>query len=106
MRLADILPYEGAPSGTYLRAVEALSRSLARHNAAVIELGSDDEVVMRCALDSARMFFKARAQCGSSGGGGNWGKSGRGFYTYRAGRYGEVVLTSSALHVLLCESYP
>lgn len=86
MRLVDILPYEGAPSGTYLRAVEALSRSLTIHNAVVIELGNEDEVVMRCALESARMFFKTRAQCGSGGGGGNWGKSGRGFYTYRAGR--------------------
>ncbi|XP_020573464.1 uncharacterized protein LOC110019925 [Phalaenopsis equestris] len=86
VRLFDFMPYEGAPSGTYLRAVEALWRSLTRHNAVVIELGNEDEVVMRCALESARMFFKARAQCGSGGGGGNWGKSGRGFYTYRAGR--------------------
>ncbi|KAL0918409.1 hypothetical protein M5K25_010416 [Dendrobium thyrsiflorum] len=86
VRLIDILPYEGAPSSTYLRAVDALSRSLTRHNAVVIELGSEEEVVMRCALESVRMFFKARAQCGSGRGGGNWGKSGRGYYTYRAGR--------------------
>ncbi|KAH0461909.1 hypothetical protein IEQ34_009484 [Dendrobium chrysotoxum] len=94
VRLIDILPYEGAPSSTYLRAVDALSRSLTRHNAVVIELGSEEEVVMRCALESVRMFFKARAQCGSGWGGGNWGKSGRGFYTYRAGRHW-IVATST-----------
>lgn len=48
-----------------------------RYNAALIEVGVEEGLVMRCALESVRMFFKARAQCG---------KSGRGFYTYRAGR--------------------
>ena len=60
-----------------MKAVEALSGSLMRYNAVVIEIGVEDSAVMRCALESVRMFFKARAQCG---------KLGRGFYTYRAGR--------------------
>ncbi|KAJ0966829.1 hypothetical protein J5N97_023746 [Dioscorea zingiberensis] len=80
VRLADIMPYEGAPGGAYVRAVEALSGSLMRHNAAVIELSGEDSVVVRCALESVRMYFKARAQCGG------WGKPGRGVYTFRAGR--------------------
>lgn len=78
VRLADILPYEGAPSGRYVRAVESLSESLQRHNAVVIELGDEDEAVMRCGLELVRMFFKGRAQCGV--------KSSRGFYIYHAGR--------------------
>ncbi|PKA58732.1 U-box domain-containing protein 62 [Apostasia shenzhenica] len=86
VRLADILPYDGTPGWEYHRAVEALSGSLTRYNAVVVELGNEDAVVMRCALESARMFFKTRAQCESSGGFGYWGRSGRGFYTYRAGR--------------------
>ncbi|XP_010935485.1 uncharacterized protein [Elaeis guineensis] len=87
VRLADIAPYEGAPGAAYARAVEALSGSLMRHNASVIELGREEAVVVRCALESVRMYFKARAQC-SSGGGGlvGWGKSSRGVYIYRAGR--------------------
>ncbi|XP_020097893.1 uncharacterized protein LOC109716751 isoform X1 [Ananas comosus] len=83
VRLADIAPYEGAPGGAYQRAVEALSASLTRHNAAVIELGADDAVVVRCALESARMYFRARAQCGGVVGS---AKPSRGVYIYRAGR--------------------
>ncbi|KAG0461910.1 hypothetical protein HPP92_020386 [Vanilla planifolia] len=86
VRLSDITLYDGAPSVAYLTAVEALSGSLTRYNAAVIELGNEDAVLIRCALESVRMFFKARAQCGSRGATGCWGKSSRGFYTYRAGR--------------------
>lgn len=78
MKLSDIAPFDGSPNGSgYIKAVEALSGSLMRYNVAVIEIGAEDSVVMRCALESVRMFFKARAQCG---------KLGRGFYTYRAGR--------------------
>lgn len=75
------MPYDGAPDGVYVRAVEALSGSLMRHNAAVIELSGEDSVVVRCALESAKMYFKARGQCGS------WGKPGRLVYAFRAGRY-------------------
>ncbi|KAG9442305.1 hypothetical protein H6P81_018159 [Aristolochia fimbriata] len=82
VRLSDIAPYDGAPCGAYVRAVEALSGSLTRHNAAVIELGSDDSALIRCAFEATKMYFKTRAQ----GHGGSLGKSGRGIYIYRAGR--------------------
>ncbi|KAF9624054.1 hypothetical protein IFM89_007752 [Coptis chinensis] len=52
-----------------------------RHNAVVIELGSEDSAVMRCALEAARLYFRTRGQSG-----GNWGKPNRGVYMYRAGR--------------------
>lgn len=77
IRLSDILPYDGAPVGSYIKAVEALSGSLMRHNAAVIELGTDDMALIRCALEAARFYFRTRSQSG---------KGGRGVYTYRAGR--------------------
>lgn len=79
VRVADVAPYEGAPCGGYVKAVEAISGSLTRHNAAVIELGSEEMAVMRCAFEGARMYFRARAA--------NGGKAGRGVYIYRAGRY-------------------
>ncbi|XP_078442081.1 RING/U-box superfamily protein isoform X2 [Wolffia australiana] len=87
VRLLDILGYEGAPKDAYLRAVETLSGSLTRYNAAVIELGPEDSTILRCSLESTRMFFKAT----SYGGGADSGpeslrKSGRGVYMYRAGR--------------------
>ena len=77
VRLSDIVPYEGAPSEVYVRAVEVFSRALMRHNAVVIELGSEDATIVRCALESTRMYYKAR----------NQGKSNRGVYMFRAGRY-------------------
>ncbi|WOK99801.1 hypothetical protein Cni_G08513 [Canna indica] len=87
VKLADIAPYEGAACGAYSKAVQDLSGSLMRHNAALIELGSEEAVVVKCALESARMYFKARAQCNTGGGGiPDCGKSCRGIYTYRAGR--------------------
>lgn len=79
VRLSDIGPYDGAPCGGYLKAVDALSGSLMRHNAAVLELGSNDAAIMRCGLESARLYFRNRAV--------NVGKGSRGVYMYRAGRY-------------------
>ncbi|KAL6567927.1 hypothetical protein OROGR_001595 [Orobanche gracilis] len=73
IRLSDILPYDGALTSPYLRAVDSLSTSLMRHNAAVIELGSDDATLIRCALESARLYFRTK-------------KGGRCVYSYRAGR--------------------
>lgn len=84
VRLSDITPYDGAPGGPYVKAVEALSGSLMRHNATVIELGSEDAALMRCALESARLFFRTRAQRVSNGV--SWGKASKGVYMYRAGR--------------------
>lgn len=84
IRLSDLIPYDGAPTDSYLRAIEALSGSLTRHNAAVIELGTDDGALMRCGLESARLYFRTRAQTS-----GNWNSSNgtTGVYKYRAGRY-------------------
>ncbi|KAL5721529.1 hypothetical protein ACHQM5_005166 [Ranunculus cassubicifolius] len=87
VRLSDIVTYDGAPVGNYVRSVEALSGSLMRHNAVVIELGSEDSGIMRCALEGARMYFRMRGgQSSGNGGGGIWGKPSRGVYMYRAGR--------------------
>ncbi|XP_065852232.1 uncharacterized protein [Euphorbia lathyris] len=80
VRLSDISPFDGAPAGPYLRGVEALSGSLMRHNAAVIELGCEDAAVMKCGLEAARLFFRSRVQNGNCKGGG------RSVYMYRAGR--------------------
>ncbi|KAL7090682.1 hypothetical protein ACP275_12G056900 [Erythranthe tilingii] len=73
IRLSDILPYDGPPTANYLRALDALSTSLDRHNAAIIELSPEDAALLRCAIDSSRLYFRTR-------------KGGRGVYTYRAGR--------------------
>lgn len=78
VRLSDVAPYDGAPAGPYLKAVEALSGSLMRHNAAVIELGSEDAAIMRCGLEAARLYFRTKSQ--------TVGKGSRGVYMYRAGR--------------------
>lgn len=88
IRFSDIIPYDGAPLGPYIRAVEALSGSLMKHNAAVIELGSEDAALMRCGLESARLYFRTRAAQSAGSGGGSLGKGSRGIYMYRAGRYG------------------
>ncbi|KAJ6322452.1 hypothetical protein OIU77_012322, partial [Salix suchowensis] len=50
-----------------------------RHNAAVIELGSEETPLMRCGLEAARLYFRSRSQNGVV-------KGGRGVYMYRAGR--------------------
>ncbi|KAF5750016.1 hypothetical protein HS088_TW03G00345 [Tripterygium wilfordii] len=78
VRLSDIIPHDGAPGGAYLKVVEALSGSLMRHNAAVIEMGTEDAALMRCGLEAARLYFRSRAQ--------GVGKGSRGVYMYRAGR--------------------
>ncbi|XAR53207.1 hypothetical protein NMG60_11021663 [Bertholletia excelsa] len=77
IRFTDLLPYDGAPTPTYVRAIEALSASIMRHNAAIIELGVEDAALMRCGLEAARLYFRTRAQ--------NAGKGSRGVYIYRAG---------------------
>ncbi|KAI3914090.1 hypothetical protein MKW92_041246 [Papaver armeniacum] len=88
VRLSDIMAYDGAPGVMYSRSVEALSGSLMRHNAVVIELGSDDAALIRCGLESARLYFRTRAQNGGgvTGGAGTWIKPSKGVYMYRAGR--------------------
>ncbi|CAN8268991.1 unnamed protein product [Cochlearia groenlandica] len=79
VRLSDIVPYEGAPSSSYGKAVEALSMSLIRHNASVIELCSEDAALMRCGLEAARLYFRTRSLNVSN-------KGSRCLSMYRAGR--------------------
>lgn len=81
VRFSDLVPYDGAPAGPYVRAVEALSASLMKHNAALIELGSEDTALMRCGLESSRLYFRTRVQCAGAS-----IKGARGVYMYRAGR--------------------
>lgn len=80
VRLCDIQPCYGVADVSYSRAVEELSVSLMKHNAVVIELGSEDRALMKCGLESIRMHFR------SGDGGMNLGKERGGVYTYRAGR--------------------
>ncbi|CAI9106890.1 OLC1v1006135C2 [Oldenlandia corymbosa var. corymbosa] len=90
VKLSDILPYDGSAVGPYVRAVEALSGSLMRHNAAVIEVGSDDAALLRCGLESARFYLRTTAVGGGgNGNGGGWNKSSRRVYVYRPGRTSE-----------------
>ncbi|GFZ15694.1 RING/U-box superfamily protein [Actinidia rufa] len=78
VRLAELLGYDGAPTGTYVRAIEALCGSLMRHNAAIIEVGgTEDAAVMRCGLEAVRLYFRTRPQISAKGS--------RGIYIYRAG---------------------
>ncbi|PSR90984.1 U-box domain-containing protein [Actinidia chinensis var. chinensis] len=79
VRLAELLGYDGAPTGTYVRAIEALCGSLMRHNAAIIEVGgTEDAALMRCGLEAVRLYFRTRPQISAKGS--------RGIYIYRAGR--------------------
>lgn len=71
VRLDDLAPFDGASTPAYARAVEAVAASLARHSAAAVELPAADAAVVRCALESARAFFRSRPG---------------GLYVYRAGR--------------------
>eukprot|EP00249_Psilotum_nudum_P020999 c27928_g3_i1 orf=306-2195(+) len=95
IKLADILPEDGAPSPVYLRAVEGLSNSLARHSAVILELSTEDAALVRCALESSKLYFRTRAQSGGQPwGGAGWSKAtgyvsspSRDMYYYRAGRF-------------------
>ncbi|KAH7569801.1 hypothetical protein JRO89_XS05G0001900 [Xanthoceras sorbifolium] len=78
VRLSDMTLYDGASCGSYVRAVEALSGSLMRHNAAVIEVGSDDAAFIHCGLEAARSYFRGKSL--------SLGKGSRGVYMYWAGR--------------------
>eukprot|EP00250_Pteridium_aquilinum_P026460 c33040_g1_i1 orf=542-1042(+) len=59
-RIIDLIAADGLPSDTYNDAVTTLSQSLAKYNFAIIQLPSGDDVLVKCVLDSARMFFHQR----------------------------------------------
>eukprot|EP01018_Ginkgo_biloba_P038842 Gb_25729 [translate_table: standard] len=96
IKLVDILPDDGAPTTVYAKAVECLSNSLSRNNAAIIELSVEDSALLRCAMESAKLYFRTRAQSGavtSAWAGPNYSKyvgyisaPSRDMYLYRAGR--------------------
>lgn len=71
VRLDDLAPFDGASTPTYASAVDAIAQSLARHGAAALDLPAPDAAIVRCGLESARSFFRARPG---------------GLYVYRAGR--------------------
>lgn len=93
VKLMEMLSEDGAASGVYTRAVESLSLSLARNNAAIIELNGEDAALVRCALESAKLYFRSRSQGAPLWSSSHWLKlSGylaapsRDMYFYRAGR--------------------
>lgn len=85
--LSDILAYDGVVTSQYSKAVEALSDSLTRRNAAIIQLNCQDTAVLRCGLEASRLFFRTRAR--------NAGAAG--VYVYRAGRYWFVLFFVSVI---------
>lgn len=100
IKLHEILPEDGAASGVYTRAVEKLAVSLARNNAAIIELNPNDAAIVRCALESAKLYFRSRSHTASLWNSSDWLKlSGylaapaRDMYFYRAGRYSGFHIT-------------
>lgn len=64
IKVADLAPKDGFPSEVYKSAVNALWTSLARFNAAIIQLPVGDDLLMKYALDSARVYFQHKRRTG------------------------------------------
>ena len=62
VNLTKMLLEDGATFGVYTRVVENLSQSLAKNNVAIIELNGEDATLVRCALESAKLYFQSRLQ--------------------------------------------
>ena len=62
IKLLDILPDYGTPSDAYMKAIEELSGCLSKHGAAIIELNSEDSALIRCGLESAKIYFRSKNQ--------------------------------------------
>ncbi|EFJ08431.1 hypothetical protein SELMODRAFT_272139 [Selaginella moellendorffii] len=95
VKLADMLPEEGEPSPVYLKAVDAVSTSLARANAVIIELSSEDAKLVRCALQSAKLYLRNCVHTTTTThawGSSDWNKSTacRDSFVYKAGRSEEA----------------
>ncbi|XP_024545389.1 uncharacterized protein LOC9644798 isoform X2 [Selaginella moellendorffii] len=60
VRLADLVPSDGLASDCYKQAAVLLFQSLQKYSFAVIQLSASDGTLLRCVLDSARMFFHQR----------------------------------------------
>ncbi|XP_024402494.1 uncharacterized protein [Physcomitrium patens] len=57
IKLKDLVAVDGLPSESYKIAVASLSQSLRNYNVAIIQVPQSDDVLLRCVLDSVRMFF-------------------------------------------------
>jgi hypothetical protein len=57
VRLVDLAAQEGLPSDSYKICVSTLAQSLVQYSAAIILLPPVDGALLRCGLDSARLFF-------------------------------------------------
>ncbi|MCO5564833.1 hypothetical protein L7F22_018501 [Adiantum nelumboides] len=66
IKLSEILPEDGAASLEYTKTVEDLWGSLARHGAAIVELNAEDAALVRCALESAKLYFRTRTPSSNS----------------------------------------
>ncbi|XP_057862127.1 uncharacterized protein LOC131070569 [Cryptomeria japonica] len=84
VRLIDLVATDGLSSDKYKLAVNTLSQSLTRYYAAIIELPVGDDVMLRCAIDSGRMYFHQRPYQGTemihSGEAQDWNKT-SGYFT-------------------------
>ena len=91
LKFTELADIHSAPSAQYFRAVHNLSTSLSRYNAAVIQLSHEDATLVRCALASARLYFRKQAGAGSVSGdwtknGGHLASPGKSMYIFQAGR--------------------
>lgn len=65
IKLTDLVAVDGLPSENYKHAVACLSQSLRNFNAAIIQVPQSDDVLLRCVLDSVRMFFHSKPMVGA-----------------------------------------
>ena len=84
LSLSSLVPDDGAPEPSYLKAVDSLCLSLIHYGAVVVELPSGHTEVLRQSLAASRLFFKCQKAVGTSGrhDDGQYPDS----FTYRAGR--------------------
>ena len=83
LSLDSLVPDDGAPEPSYLKAVDNLYLSLIHYGAVVIELPSSDTEVLRQSLAASRLFFKCQKAVGS---GRHDDVQCPDSFTYRAGR--------------------
>ncbi|XP_073392925.1 uncharacterized protein [Physcomitrium patens] len=65
IKLTDLIGIDGLPSENYKHAVGSLAQSLRNFNAAIIQIPESDNVLLRCVLDSVRMFFHSKPMVGA-----------------------------------------
>ena len=65
IKLSDLVAVDGLPSENYKHAVACLSQSLRNFNAVIIQAPQSDDVLLRCVLDSVRMFFHSKPMVGT-----------------------------------------